>query len=267
MSKRKFYLKNRFRKSGLRPLSLYAILPSVMTILALCAGMTGIRMAMMERWEMAVIAVLLAAFFDGIDGRLARFLGSESHFGAELDSLADFVNFGVAPACILYLLTLFQWGEMGWGIALFYSMCCALRLANFNTRKAGANPPWLDGFFIGIPSPIGAYFCLSPIIFSQAFPFVFFKTPFFSSLMAISSGLLMISRFPTFSLKRLVIPQKLFIPFLLLIVVIGIFLYSLLWITLSFLIILYLVGLPFSFRSFRKKREEKEDNSNCFLEG
>src|SRR6202166_5375120 len=151
--------KRRFRRIPVRTL-----VPNVITLLALCAGLTAIRMAFENRYVLALAAIVFAAFLDGIDGRLARFLKGTSRFGAELDSLADFVNFGVAPALILYFWGLHELKSAGWIVALVFAICAGLRLARFNVMIDDPNKPaWAGNFYTGIPAPAGAITVLLPI--------------------------------------------------------------------------------------------------------
>src|ERR1700686_1066701 len=151
--------KRRFRRIPVRTL-----VPNVITLLALCAGLTAIRMAFENRYVLALAAIVFAAFLDGIDGRLARFLKGTSRFGAELDSLADFVNFGVAPALILYFWGLHDLKSAGWISAMVFAICAALRLARFNVMIEDPNrPAWAGNYFVGVPAPAGAITVLLPI--------------------------------------------------------------------------------------------------------
>src|ERR1700684_203245 len=151
--------KRRFRRIPVRTL-----VPDIITLLALCAALTAIRMAFENRYVLALAAIVFAAFLDGIDGRLARFLKGTSRFGAELDSLADFVNFGVAPALILYFWGLHQLKSAGWIAAMVFAICAALRLARFNVMIEDPNrPAWAANFFVGVPAPAGAITVLLPI--------------------------------------------------------------------------------------------------------
>src|SRR5579864_9795863 len=134
----------------LPPFSVNRMVPNVLTLLALCAGMTAIRYAVSGDFPYATFAIIAAGVFDGLDGRLARLLKATSPFGAELDSLADFISFGVAPAAVLYLWTMSQLHSIGWAIVLFYAVCCALRLARFNAQLATDPPPWRANFFTGV---------------------------------------------------------------------------------------------------------------------
>ena len=140
------------------------LIPNIFTLLGLCAGLTAIRMAIEHRWDLAVAALVFAAFLDGIDGRIARLLKAQSRFGAELDSLADFVNFGVAPAIIIYNWALDDLKSMGWIVVLIYAVCAALRLARFNVALERTDQPaWQKSYFVGVPAPAGAIILLLPI--------------------------------------------------------------------------------------------------------
>lgn len=233
--------------------SLASILPNITTLLALCSGMTAIRMGLLQKWDLAVIAVLFAGFLDAMDGRLARFLGSSSRFGAELDSFSDFISFGVSPAVVLYLSGMNQWGEFGWGFCLFFAVCMALRLARFNTISIEGNAPsWAQGFFVGVPAPAAAFLGLMPIILQQCCHWPIFKAPGFYAGVMLVTGSLMISRVPTYSLKKITIPHKFVVPLILLVVITAICLYSHLWLTLAVIGGSYLLLIPFSIRSYRQ---------------
>lgn len=177
------------------------LLPNALTLGAICAGLTAIRMAAFGAFDMAVALVLLACVLDGVDGRLARALGTQSPLGAELDSLADFLNFGVAPAIILYFRMLGPVEEIGWIAVLTYAICCVMRLARFNVGIK-SDQPGDKRFFTGVPSPAGAFLALAPIFLERAWPGVApLVSPELAALWLILVGLLMISRIPTFSLK------------------------------------------------------------------
>src|SRR5438874_8929328 len=151
--------RRRFRRIPVRTLA-----PNIVTLIAMCAGLTAIRMAFEDRYVLALAAVVFAAVLDGIDGRLARFLKGTSRFGAELDSLADFVNFGVAPAILIYLWSLNSLKSLGWLVALCLAICCALRLARFNVAIDDPDKPaWMMNFFTGAPAPAGAGLAMAPM--------------------------------------------------------------------------------------------------------
>jgi CDP-diacylglycerol---serine O-phosphatidyltransferase len=189
-----------------RDIALIQLLPNAMTLGSICAGVTAMRMALTGRFDAAVALLLLAALLDGVDGRLARALHSESLIGAELDSLADVINFGVAPAIVLYMFSLWQVPVIGWGAALVYVMCCVLRLARFNVAdKTGASGG--DTWFTGVPSPGGALLALGPMFLAGAAPHL--EPPHWSiAVWMVMVGLLMVSRFPTPSLKVRVSPRS-----------------------------------------------------------
>ena len=177
------------------------LIPNIFTLLGLCAGLTAIRMAIEHRWDIAVAALVFAAFLDGIDGRIARLLKASSRFGAELDSLADFVNFGVAPAIIMFNWALDDLRSLGWIAVLVFAVCAALRLARFNAALESPDvAAWKSSYFVGVPAPAGALVLLLPIYaqdlglhLPSLTPLIFFYT--------LAIALLMVSRVPTFSGK------------------------------------------------------------------
>src|SRR6202034_4312388 len=155
---------SRLQQQRLRRIPVRTLVPNIITLLALCAGLTAIRMAFEDRYVLALAAIVFAAILDGIDGRLARFLKGTSRFGAELDSLSDFVNFGVAPALVLYFWDLHELKSAGWIAALVFTICAALRLARFNVMIDDPDKPaWTSNFFVGMPAPAGAITVLLPI--------------------------------------------------------------------------------------------------------
>lgn len=191
------------KRRGLARVPIRALIPNLITMLALCAGLTAIRLAIEGRFEEAVLAILVAAFLDGIDGRVARLLRSSTRFGAELDSLTDFVNFGVAPGVVLYVWGLSDIRSIGWIVVLVYAICCALRLARFNVALDESDrPKWMSNYFVGIPAPAGACTLMLPLylhfIGTPRFEFV---TAGMVILYTLFVAYLMISRVPTFSGK------------------------------------------------------------------
>ena len=177
------------------------LVPSIFTLLGLCAGLTAIRMAIEHRWDLAVAALVFAAFLDGIDGRIARLLKASSRFGAELDSLADFVNFGVAPAIIMFIWALEDLGGLGWIVVLVFAVCAALRLARFNVALDRTDlPAWKSNYFVGVPAPAGALILLLPIYAQN----LGLHLPSLTPLVLIYTlviAVLMVSRVPTYSGK------------------------------------------------------------------
>jgi len=184
------------------------LIPNAITVGALCAGLSGIRFAIDGRFEMAVAAIMVAAVLDGLDGRMARLLNGTSKFGAELDSLSDFLSFGVAPAVIVYLWVLSAWGGLGWIVALAYAVCCALRLARFNTMLSEPNQPsWAGHFFTGVPAPAGAGLALMPLMAHFEFGAGLTDRPWLGALVLALVAFLMVSRLPTFSGKKVHVPR------------------------------------------------------------
>ncbi len=235
------------------------LLPNLITLLALCSGITAIRLGVQGRFELAVGAVIIAILLDAVDGRLARFLKGTSRFGAELDSLADFVNFGVAPAMLMYFWSLNQLHTAGWVIALVLAICCALRLARFNVALDDPDKPaWASGFFTGAPAPAGAGLAMLPMylgflgIVDDSRGFAMLFGPY-----VVAVALLMISRVPTYSGKNLGrwVPRDLVLPILGSGVLSVIILTAYPWEFLSILAFAYLAMLPLSIRSYRRHKK------------
>jgi CDP-diacylglycerol---serine O-phosphatidyltransferase len=177
------------------------LIPNIFTLVGLCAGLTAIRMGIEHRWDLAVAALVFAAFLDGIDGHVARLLKASSRFGAELDSLADFVNFGVAPAIIMFNWALEDLGSLGWIAVLVFAVCSALRLARFNVSLDRTDlPDWKNAFFVGVPAPAGAIILLLPIYAQDLGLHLPSLTPLVL-IYTIAIALLMVSNVPTFSIK------------------------------------------------------------------
>jgi CDP-diacylglycerol--serine O-phosphatidyltransferase len=231
------------------------MVPNILTLLALCAGMTAVRFAMGGNFEAAVFSIIAAGIFDGLDGRMARLLKATSSFGAELDSLSDFVSFGVAPAAVLYLWTLSGLQGFGWAIALLFAVCCALRLARFNTETHAEAPSYAAPFFTGAPAPAGAGLVMVPMFLSFEWGDWLFRSPYLSAVTVTGIALLMVSKVPTVSLKRIRIPHHLVIPTLLGFGVATAFLTTEPWLTLTAVGIVYVGSIPWTVHSyFRLKR-------------
>ncbi|MFZ5792779.1 MAG: CDP-diacylglycerol--serine O-phosphatidyltransferase [Pseudomonadota bacterium] len=246
-------MRRRPNVARLRDQSFNRLIPNILTLLALCAGLTGIRFGLQERWEAAVAAIVIAAILDGLDGRIARLLDSTSKFGAELDSLSDFVSFGVAPAMLLYFWNLSETGAPGWAAVLLYCVCCGLRLARFNTKLDNADlPAWTGRFFMGVPAPAAAGLVLTPMIAALAFGPSWFDTPWLSGLAAVVVAGLMVSRLPTYSFKRIKVPQHYVLPTLLGVGALAAFLASSPWLTMLGIAALYLATLPMSWLAYRR---------------
>ncbi len=193
------------------------VIPSIISILGLCVGLSSIKFALNSQFEHAVIAITIASIIDTIDGRIARLIKGTSKFGAELDSLIDFINFGVAPAITVYIWILKDLGNIGWLLVLFHSVACCLRLARFNLGSKMNNEKWRENFFTGVPSPAGAGILLLPLIlllsdFSSNYDY---KT--LAIIFIIASTFLMISKIPTYSLKGIKVSRP-FLIFLLLLI-------------------------------------------------
>jgi CDP-diacylglycerol--serine O-phosphatidyltransferase len=246
----------RFGKSRrISGLSINRMIPNILTLLALCAGMTAIRFAINGKFESSVIAIIVAGVFDGLDGRIARLLKSTSPFGAQLDSLSDFVCFGVAPGIMLYIWTMSQLSSFGWALSLLYAICCGLRLARFNTQLDAELPPYASNYFTGVPAPGGAGLVLVPMFLTFEFGSAF-RSPIFNGAVMTVVAALMVSRVPTFSMKRFRIPHDYVIPAYLVIAVVVAFLTTAPWPTLSAIGIVYLVSIPITVRSFNRLRRE-----------
>ncbi len=247
-------------RQRLKPLSIIRLVPNGATIIALCIGLSSIRFALMGRYEFAILAILIAGLFDALDGRLARLLGVSSDFGAELDSLSDFVSFGVAPAVVVYIVSLDQWRGIGWAFSLMFAVCMALRLARFNiqSRLDEDESPVPAGYFVGVPAPAAAWIGCLPLIVGFALELEAPLPPLFHSIFILCGAILMVSRVPTFSLKSLRIPRKM-VGFVLLLF--GAFmaaLISALWETLALIGFAYLVTIPISFWCVRRKTQRAD---------
>lgn len=237
-------------------LPLNTLAPNILTIIALCSGLTAIRFAMLGQFKFAVLAIATAAFFDMLDGRVARLLKGASKFGAELDSLSDFLSFGVAPAIVLYYWTMHdigQNGNTGWLVVLAFAVCAALRLARFNTAlDDDTKPVWTGSFFTGVPAPAGAGLSLLFLIINLELESAFFASPYLNAIWMLFIGGLMISRVPTFSFKRVRVKRE-YVGLVLLGV--GIFVAALLnqpWYTLAAMEIAYLASIPFAIKAHDK---------------
>src|SRR6201997_1341107 len=246
------------RVRRLSDLSVNRMVPNVLTLLALCAGMTAMRFAMGGNFEGAVFSIIAAGVFDGLDGRMARLLKATSSFGAELDSLSDFVSFGVAPAAVIYLWTLSELHGLGWAIALLFAVCCALRLARFNTEAAHDNLSYVAPFFTGAPAPAGAGLVMVPMFLSFEWGDWLFRSPYLNAVTVAGIALLMISKVPTVSLKRIRIPHHMVIPTLLAFGVATAFLTTAPWPSLMVVGLVYLGSIPLTIRSYYRLRRAAE---------
>ncbi len=235
------------------------ILPNMLTLIGVCIGLTSIRFALDEKFEFAIIAIIFAALFDWLDGRIARLIKGTSEVGKELDSLADVISFGVAPAFIMYFWKLNELGRFGWLLCLIYVSCVALRLARFNVNS-NQEPSWRDNFFEGVPSPAGGILVLTPLIVSVAsFDYIALNYDIIVPACFIVISLLLISKFPSYSFKKIIVQRKATI-FLLfgIVLFLGLLLiYPFNVISISSII--YLLMLPISFFHFQKLKKQHLD--------
>jgi CDP-diacylglycerol---serine O-phosphatidyltransferase len=249
------------------PVPVRMLLPNLVTLLALCVGLTGIRLAFEGKLELALYAIVFAAALDGIDGRLARLIKGQSKFGAELDSLADFMNFGCAPALFLYLWGLKDLGNVGWIGAMVFAICAALRLARFNVMIDDPNKPaWAANFFTGVPAPAGALVVLLPIYISLL---GLFKTPATIALIyTLAIAGLMVSRLPVFSGKRVGrrVPPEMLLPVFAVIVLFFALLISYPWEVLSIGTLAYLAVLPFGWMSYQAHERKSAAETASLLQ-
>ena len=237
------------------------ILPNMLTLIGVCIGLTSIRFALDGRFEFAVVAIILAAVIDGLDGRIARLIKGTSKVGKELDSLTDMISFGVAPAFIMYFWKLNTLGRFGWLVCLIFVICVALRLARFNVNS-GQEPSWRDNFFEGVPSPAGGILVLTPLIFSMTnFEIIPINYDVVVPIFFIATSFLLISKFPSYSFKKIVIQRKTTI-FLLFGIVLF---FGLLLIypfnVIAVSVIVYLLILPISFFHYQKLKKQNKDQN------
>ena len=238
------------------------ILPNMLTLIGVCIGLTSIRFALEGKFEFAIIAVILAALIDGLDGRIARLIKGTSKVGKELDSLTDMISFGVAPAFIMYFWKLNTPGRFGWLVCLIYVICVALRLARFNVNS-NQEASWRDNFFEGVPSPAGGILVLTPLIMSLTdFDYIQLDYNIIVPIFFITTSLLLISKFPSYSFKKIVIQRKTTI-FLLF----GIILFFGLLLVYPFNVIaigsiVYVLMLPISFFHYQKLNRENADSNS-----
>ncbi|HUD52777.1 CDP-diacylglycerol--serine O-phosphatidyltransferase [Parvibaculum sp.] len=242
------------RASPFGPMPIRTIIPNALTVLALCAGLTAIRFALEGRFEAAVAAIIVASVFDGLDGRVARLLQGSTRFGAELDSLTDFVNFGVAPVIVLYLWSLGDIGGIGWIAVLGYAVCCALRLARFNVALEDPDKPaWTANYFVGVPAPAGAMLVMLPLYLSFVGMDGLKGLPLLIAAHCFLVAFLMVSRIPTFSGKRmgLRIKRDMVLPILLLVGFSAAVILNYPWIAFTALSVGYLCMIPVGVLRYR----------------
>ena len=244
------------------------LLPNILTLGGVCLGISSIKFSIDGNFNLAVTLILFAAILDALDGRIARLIKGTSEFGKELDSLTDFVSFGIAPAFVLYFWELSNYGKLGWAITLIYSVCCVLRLARFNLTKVDENQEWKKNFFEGIPSPAGGLLILMPLIYDLTDLNIGFNIKILTPYLTIAIAILLVSKIPTLALKKISISPKTTV-FLLL--GIGIIFIALLFYTLKTLLvfgIIYLLSIPVSIiiynnqnkKNFKKISDEEHED-------
>ena len=241
------------------------LLPNILTLAGVCLGISSMKFSIDGNFVLAVTLILLAAILDALDGRIARLIKGTSDFGKELDSLTDFVSFGIAPVFILYFWELNNYGKLGWAITLIYSVCCVLRLARFNLTKISETEIWKNNFFEGVPSPAGGLLILMPLIYELTSLDIGLEIKKFTPYLTVLIAILLVSKIPTFALKKISISSKATV-FLLL--SIGIIFIALLFYTFETLLIfgiIYLISIPVSAINYinqNKKNSNKVSDEN-----
>ena len=237
------------------------ILPNILTIAGVCLGISSIKFSLDLNFNMAVIFITLAAILDALDGRIARLIKGTSDFGKELDSLTDFVSFGIAPAFIIYFWELNKYGKIGWAITLIYSVCCVLRLARFNLTKFKPEESWKQNYFEGVPSPIGALLILSPLVLELTKTNLIIDKNYFVPLFTLFVAVLLISKVPTYSFKNIKIKPALTVFILL---GIGVALVTLMFFTFETLLVFsvfYILSIPLACVTYQNnKKSVQMDN-------
>lgn len=235
--------------------------PNIVTLMALCAGITTIRYAILGKWTYALVCIFLASVFDGLDGRVARKLKASSKFGAELDSLSDFVSFGVAPAVLMYLWSVQLIPHWGWIFTLLFSAAMAMRLARFNTMLEDASvPEYWSHYFVGVPAPMAAAICVMPLLISRGnaeWEFIL-RSPYLCSFLMLLVAYLMISRIPTLSLKKTKISADFVLPLMILFVLFISCLLTKPWLTLGLFTLCYVLTIPVTIMRFIKEKKAYE---------
>jgi len=242
------------RARSLSALPVRSLVPNALTVLALCAGLTAIRFGLEGRFEIAVIAIIVASVLDGLDGRIARFLKGTTKFGAELDTIVDSLNFGVAPVLLIYLWSLEKLGGLGWIAVLAFAVCCVLRLARFNVALEDPDKPaWTGNYFVGVPAPAGAALVMIPLYLTFLEVPGLADLPLLIAAHCIFVAFLMISRLPTFSGKRmgLRIKRDMVVPILLGVGLVAAMAINFPWITMTLITSLYLASIPLAIWRYR----------------
>ncbi|MBP5215680.1 MAG: CDP-diacylglycerol--serine O-phosphatidyltransferase [Alphaproteobacteria bacterium] len=232
--------------------------PNIVTLMALCAGITTIRYAILGKWTMAMVCIFLASIFDGLDGRVARKLKASSKFGAELDSLSDFVSFGVGPAIFMYQWSVHSIPHWGWILTLLFAAAMSLRLARFNTMLEDQKvPEYWTHYFVGVPAPMASAIAMMPILISFDYPEfeVFLRNPYFCAFLMLLVAFLMISRIPTISLKKTKINSNLVLPLMVLFALLISCLLTNPWLTMGLFTLCYVLTIPFTVIKFFKDKK------------
>ena len=235
------------------------ILPSVLTLIGVCLGISSIKFAMDGNFSFAVLFIVVAAILDALDGRVARMIKGTTEFGKELDSLTDFVSFGIAPVFVIYFWELNQFGRIGWLLVLLFSVCCVLRLARFNLTKFDVNEEWKINFFQGIPSPAGGCLILFPIMYELSSFSSLFQIKNLSPFLVVFTSILLISKVPTFSFKKIVVQRQ---TTLFLLLGFGLFFVSIIQFTyeaLAICCLIYLILIPVSVYNYRSKLKNTQN--------
>lgn len=256
---RRPFARGRMMRRRLRRDQINRLLPNALTMLGLCAGLTAMKFGMEGKWAVGIVLIAGAALLDTLDGRIARLMGGPTEFGGQLDSLVDAISFGVAPVMLVFMWSLDQAGGLGWAIAVLFVVCCVLRLARFNVAAADPDiPAWEGGYFSGVPAPAGAGLVLLPLILSVAFDWSFTQSPWLTIIWTLLTATLMISRLPTYSFKRIRVPQQFFTAAMAGIAVLAVAMFTEPMMTLAGIVIAYAATIPFSVKSFRKLKEEDQ---------
>lgn len=231
------------------------LIPNGLTLVAFSLGLTSIRYGLNGQFDMALLCIIGAAFLDSLDGRIARLLKAESPMGAQLDSLADLMNFGLAPILVLYMWGLQELDRLGWLVLLFYGACCALRLARFNASLDDPDRPiWMRQFFVGMPTPAAGLLVLSPIWLELGYGMDLRNVPMAMTAFSMAIAMLMVSRWPTYSGKGMTtrVPREYVLPIMVAFGFMAAVIFTFPWQSFSLVAVAYIISLPFSFMSYRR---------------
>ncbi len=253
-------MRQRLKDRKFQPQSLTHVIPNLITVMAICSGLSAVRFAFIGRYDWAVGAILLAAIMDVMDGRLARLWGSASRFGAELDSFADLINYGLAPGIVMYWLCLHVWNAFGWLFVIMTCVCATLRLARFNTASIEDakedQTATAQGFFTGVPTTPSGLLILLPLILQLAFGYSVFVNPYYVGINMAVVSWLMISRIPTFSTKKIIIQPHWMLPLLLCGGIMAAAIFMAPWAVLAFFCVGYWISIPLSVKKFYKIKKQ-----------